>query len=85
MNSRTILAVITLIFIGILSWQLRWVLLVLFGSVVIGVALDVLIQKIQKILPIPRALALVVVLILLILSGIFILQLFVPELSLIHI
>ncbi len=80
MNSRTILAFLTLIILGILTWQLRSVLLVLFGAVIIAVALDVLINSVQTLIPLPRPIALSIVIFLLGLTGTFIFQLFVPEL-----
>ncbi len=80
MNSKTLLASLTLILLIILTWQLRWVLLVLFGAVVLSVALDVLIQNLQSQTSIPRPLALTLVLIVLLLTGIVIFLLLVPEL-----
>ena len=38
----------------LLLWHLRWVLLVLFGAVVVAVALDVLIVQVQKRTPLER-------------------------------
>ncbi len=80
MSSRALLAVLTLVVLAVLSWQLRWVLLVFFGAVVLSVALDVLIQKLRKKIPIPRAMALGLVLIFLLICGACIFQLLVPEL-----
>jgi hypothetical protein len=39
--SRNLLGALALIVLGLLAWQLRWVLLILFGAVTLGVALDV--------------------------------------------
>ena len=38
MNGRTVLGALALVVIGLLTWELRWVLLVLFGAVVLAVA-----------------------------------------------
>ena len=40
MNGRTVLGALALVVIGLLTWELRWVLLVLFGAVVLAVALE---------------------------------------------
>ena len=80
MNSRTLLATITLLLLALLIWQLRVVLLVFFGAIVFSVTFDVLIQKLQSQINIPRHIALIIVLLLLIIAGIFIFQLLVPEL-----
>ena len=80
MNSRSLIASLTLIFIAILIWQLRWVLLVLFGSVVIAIALDVPIQRLRNKYKVARSLALTLVLFCLIISGVIFFQLLVPEL-----
>ena len=80
MNARTLLVALTLVVLALLTWQLRWVLLVLFGAVVLAVALDVLIEKLQDRLCWPRPLSLVVVLVVLLLCGALVFQLLVPEL-----
>jgi predicted PurR-regulated permease PerM len=64
----------------LLAWNLRWVLLVLFGAVVMAVALDVLIQSLQQRTKLERPAALAVVLGLLLLAGAFLGQLLLPEL-----
>ena len=79
MNARTILAILTLAVLTLLIWELRWVLLVLFGAVVLAVALDVLIQRLQR-FGLSRPLALSVVLALMVLAGSVVIQLLVPEL-----
>jgi predicted PurR-regulated permease PerM len=79
MNARTLLAALTLVVLALLVWELRWVLLVLFGAVVLAVALDVPIGKLMQ-LGLPRHLALLVVLALMILGGALVIQLLVPEL-----
>ena len=80
MNARTLLVALTLVMLALLTWQLRWVLLVLFGAVVLAVALDVLIEKLQKRTSWPRPLSLAVVLLVLLLVGGVVFQLLVPEL-----
>ena len=80
MNARTLLVALTLVVLALLTWQLRWVLLVLFGAVVLAVALDVLIEKLQDHLSWPRPLSLAVVLVVLLLGGALVFQLLVPEL-----
>ena len=80
MNARTLLVALTLVVLALLTWQLRWVLLVLFGAVVLAVALDVLIEKLQDRLSWPRPLSLAVVLVVLLLGGALVFQLVVPEL-----
>ena len=80
MNARTLLVALTLVVLALLTWQLRWVLLVLFGAVVLAVALDVLIEKLQDRLSWPRPLSLAVVLVGLLLGGALVFQLLVPEL-----
>jgi predicted PurR-regulated permease PerM len=79
MNARNLLAGLTLVVLALLIWELRWVLLVLFGAVVLAVALDVPIGKLMR-LGLPRHLALLVVLVVLILGGALVIQLLVPEL-----
>ncbi len=80
MNARTLLVALTLVVLALLTWQLRWVLLVLFGAVVLAVALDVLIERLQDHLSWPRPLSLAVVLVVLLLGGALVFQLLVPEL-----
>jgi predicted PurR-regulated permease PerM len=48
--------------LGILAWELRWALLVLFGAIVMAVALDVPVQVLIKRLRLKRAQALLIVL-----------------------
>ncbi|MEB3159172.1 MAG: AI-2E family transporter [Synechococcus sp.] len=79
MNARNVLVVLTLVVLTLLVWELRWVLLVLFGAVVLAVALDVPIQKLQR-FGLPRPLALATVLLAMVLGGSLVIQLLVPEL-----
>jgi predicted PurR-regulated permease PerM len=61
MSGRTLLGCIALVVLGLLAWELRWVLLVLFGAVVLAVALDVPITLLRRLLPLGRPLALLLV------------------------
>ena len=70
----------TLVVLGLLIWQLRWVLLVLFGAVVVAVALDVLIDQVQNRSRLQRPQALLAVLMALSLTGVLLGQLLLPEL-----
>ena len=80
MNGRTVLGALALIVLGLLTWELRWVLLVLFGAVVLAVALDVPITLLRRLLPLNRPTALMVVLVALVLLGGLLGQLLLPEL-----
>ena len=80
MNARTMLGALALIVLALLTWELRWVLLVLFGSVVLAVALDVPITLLRRLLPLNRPAALMLVLVIALLLGALLLQLLVPEL-----
>jgi predicted PurR-regulated permease PerM len=80
MNGRTVLGALALVVIGLLTWELRWVLLVLFGAVVLAVALDVPITLLRRLLPLNRPAALIVVLVSLLLLGGVLGQLLLPEL-----
>ena len=64
-----ILGTLALVVLGLLAWELRWVLLVLFGAVVLAVALDVPVQVLMRRTPLHRPQALVVVVGLLVLLG----------------
>ena len=80
MNAQSALLTLTTVVLVLLLWQLRWVLLVLFGAVVLAVALDVLIHQLQLRFRLDRPRALVVVLAILLLAGVVIGQLLLPEL-----
>jgi predicted PurR-regulated permease PerM len=80
MNGRTVLGALALIVLGLLTWELRWVLLVLFGAVVLAVALDVPITLLRRLFPLNRPAALMVVLVALVLLGGLLGQLLLPEL-----
>ena len=80
MSGRTLLGCIALVVLGLLAWELRWVLLVLFGAVVLAVALDVPITQLRRLTALNRPLALLVVLIGLVLMGGWMASLLLPEL-----
>ena len=80
MNSRSLLIALTLIALALVAWHLRWVLLVLFGAVVVAVALDVLITELKARTRLNRPQALSVVLVMLLLAAVILGQLLLPEL-----
>ena len=80
MTAQSALLTLTAVVLGLLLWQLRWVLLVLFGAVVLAVALDVLIHQLQSRFRLDRPRALLLVLATLLLAGVVIGQLLLPEL-----
>jgi predicted PurR-regulated permease PerM len=80
MKARTLLGALALVVLSLLVWELRWVLLVLFGAVVLAVALDVPISLLRRILPLNRPAALASVLVVLTLVGWEIANLLLPEL-----
>ncbi|MEB3321754.1 MAG: AI-2E family transporter [Synechococcaceae cyanobacterium] len=79
MNARTLVGALALVVLGLLVWELRWVLLVLFGAVVLAVALDVPITQLRRLMPIPRSLALLVVVTALAVVGGLLTSLLLPE------
>ena len=80
MNPRNLLITLSLIILALLIWQLRWVLLVLFGAVVLAVALDVPLQHLIVRWKIPRPLALLIVLLMVVLAGLLVVQVLLPQL-----
>ena len=80
MNAGTVLVALTFVVLALMIWHLRWVLLILFGAVVVAVALDVLIELIQARFKMQRPVALAIVLGVLLLAGAAISQLLLPEL-----
>ena len=80
MNPSNLLAALTLVVLALLTWQLRWVLLVLFGAVVLAVALDVPVHYLIKRYWLPRPIALLAVLLITIVGGVLVLQLLLPQL-----
>ncbi len=79
MNARTLLGALALIILALLVWELRWVLLVLFGAVVLSVALDVPISALRRLLPLHRPAALLIVLLALALLAWGLFTLLLPE------
>ena len=69
MNGRNLLGLLALVVLGLLAWELRWVLLVLFGAVVLAVALDVPVSLLRRLLPLQRPLALLIVIAVIVLLG----------------
>ncbi len=80
MNPSNLLAALTLVVLALLTWQLRWVLLVLFGAVVLAVALDVPVDHLIHRYRLPRPVALLVVLLIGISGGLLVMQLLLPQL-----
>ena len=80
MNARTLLIALTFTLLTLLIWQLRWVLLILFGAVVLAVTLDVPVKKLMERFGLKRQVALLIVLIALFLGGMLVVQLLLPEL-----
>ena len=80
MTGQTILLALLSVVLTLLLWNLRWVLLIVFGAVVVSVALDVLIAAVQRRTRLQRPQALVLVLGLLLVSAAVIGQLLIPEL-----
>jgi predicted PurR-regulated permease PerM len=80
MKVRGLIGLLGLVVLGLLAWELRWVLLVLFGAVVLAVALDVPLSWLRRLLPLNRPQALVVVVALLGVGGWKLSELLVPEL-----
>ena len=80
MTLQTVLLAVLSVVLTLLLWNLRWVLLIVFGAVVVSVALDVLIASVQSRSRLKRPQALVVVLGLLVIAATVIGQLLVPEL-----
>jgi predicted PurR-regulated permease PerM len=80
MSNRALLGALALVVLGLLAWELRWVLVVLFGAVVLAVALDVPITAVRRWLPLNRPAALLLVLAVLGLAGSWMVQQLLPEL-----
>jgi len=79
MNARYLIGALALVVTTLLVWQLRWVLLVLFGAVVLAVALDVPITCLRRVLPLSRPAALITVLAVLLGTGSLLSSLLLPE------
>ncbi|MBM5824304.1 MAG: AI-2E family transporter [Cyanobacteria bacterium M_surface_10_m2_119] len=80
MSSRSLLGALALIVLGLLAWELRWVLLVLFGAVVLAVALDVPTTLLMRRTRLGRGPSLVIVLLALVGIALALAQVLLPEL-----
>jgi len=80
MTPRSLLLLLSLVVLGLLAWELRWVLMVLFGAVVLAVALDVPVSWLRRGLRLIRPLALLLVLMVLALLSWQLTDLLLPEL-----
>ena len=80
MSARSLLALLALVVLALLVWELRWVLLVLFGAVVLAVALDVPVTWLRRVTRLNRPVALLIVLALLGVGGWKLAELLLPEL-----
>ena len=80
MTPRSLLLLLSLVVLGLLAWELRWVLMVLFGAVVLAVALDVPVSWLRRGLRLSRPLALLLVLMVLALLSLQLTDLLLPEL-----
>jgi len=79
MSGRTLLGALALVVLGLLAWELRLVLLVLFGAVVLAVALDVPITLLRRLLPLSRPAALILELVVFAVVGWLLTALLLPE------
>jgi predicted PurR-regulated permease PerM len=61
-NWPALLGSVALVLLGLIAWELRWVLMVLFGAIVLAVALDVPVQFLLRRLQLGRPAALTLVL-----------------------
>lgn len=80
MTGRGLIGLLALVVLGLLAWELRWVLLVLFGAVVLAVALDVPVTWLRRYTPLNRPQSLLVVVAMLLLGGWQLGELLLPEL-----
>ena len=81
MNPRNLLALLALVVLALMLWELRWVLLVLFGAVVLAVALDVPVTWLRRLVPrLNRPTGLLIVIALLAVLGWKLSVLLLPEL-----
>lgn len=61
-NWPALLGTVALVLLCLMAWELRWVLMVLFGAIVLAVALDVPVQLLMRRLQLARSAALTIVL-----------------------
>ncbi len=61
-NWPALLGTVALVLLCLMAWELRWVLMVLFGAIVLAVALDVPVQLLMRRLQLARPAALTIVL-----------------------
>jgi predicted PurR-regulated permease PerM len=80
MNARTLIGLLALVVLGLLAWELRWVLLVLFGAIVLAVALDVPVTWLRRLTRLNRPIALLLVVLVLAFTGWRLGELLLPEL-----
>lgn len=80
MKARALIGLLALVVLTLLVWELRWVLLVLFGAVVLAVALDVPVTWLRRLTRLNRPSGLLIVVALLVLGGWQLGQLLLPEL-----
>lgn len=80
MKARTLLGALALVALFLLLWELRWVLLILFGAVVLAVALDVPTTLLRRLTRLNRGAALSLVLLVLLVIGWLLGNLLLPEL-----
>ena len=80
MKARGLIGLLALVVLALLVWELRWVLLVLFGAVVLAVALDVPVTWLRRATRLNRPSGLLIVLALMGLGGWQLGQLLLPEL-----
>lgn len=78
-SSRALLGALALVVMGLLAWELRWVLLVLFGAIILAVALDVPTTLVMTRLRLKRPLALLLVLVFLAGLSLGLAQVLLPE------
>ncbi|MFN9623281.1 MAG: AI-2E family transporter [Cyanobacteriota bacterium] len=79
MNARFLIGALALVVATLLLWELRWVLLILFGAIVLAVALDVPITWLRRLFPLSRPAGLAVVLAVLLGLGGVLSSLLLPE------
>lgn len=79
MSARKLLGLLAVVVVGLLVWELRWVLLVFFGAVVLAVAIDVPVSLLRRLLPLNRPAAVSLVLVVVLVVGYQLLTLLLPE------